>query len=73
MKYDPVSLFDIVLYEIDNDYQLDIAPSKEMLQHCTAKLNAQKDTDSYTGTAEEMYAIVAAAIIEYAHLNNRKN
>ncbi|MBO68125.1 MAG: hypothetical protein CL398_07420 [Acidiferrobacteraceae bacterium] len=73
MKYDPVSLFDILLFKVDEEYQIDIAPSKEMVKYCTDKLNAHKSDTSEPYTSEETYAIVAAGIIEFAHKQNRKN
>ena len=73
MKYDPVSLFDIVLYKVDEEYQIDVAPSKEMMKFCTEKLNAHKSSAPEPCSSEETYAIMAAGIIEYAHKQNRKN
>ena len=69
MKYDPVSLFDIKIYR-DRDAAIDIAPSRQLLEHCTKRLD-EADSDSMSD--DEIYKVMAAAIIEYAFKTGRKN
>ena len=76
MKYDPVSLFEIVVLKVkdEEDYSLDIAPSKDLIKYCAESLNKTQQTgDVGSLSPDEAYKILAAAIIEYAFKPERKN
>ena len=75
MKYDPVSLFEITIIQTknDHDYALDIAPSRELLKHCTNALTESKNKDADLLSADDAYKLLAAAIIDYAYRPERKN
>ena len=73
LSFNPTSLFDIFLIKTENDeYGVDIAPAKKMLEYCTKRLDATLPANKRT-ERDEIVKAVMTYMIEYAEDKNSKN
>ncbi len=73
MNFNPTSLFDIYLFKDENDqYGIDIAPAKEMLEYCTQRLDDDLPTSRRT-EQEEIVKAITSYMIEFAESKISKN
>jgi len=73
LNFNPTSLFDIYLFKDENDqYGIDIAPAKEMLEYCTQRLDDDLPTSRRT-EQEEIVKAITSYMIEFAESKISKN
>ena len=73
LSFNPTSLFDIFLIKTENDeYGVDIAPAKKMLEYCTKRLDETLPANK-RAERDEIIKAVTSFMIEFAESKISKN